>query len=193
MLHYLARFNSQLLLCLLWAASSLALAQSSEYRHIEWLDLMPADDLDALWNPPQWLGDIDEGSEFDDVAAIASSDRVQSEQEQRYFAALTSARVRPEFDGQKVRIPGFVVPLEFDEQRRVTELFLVPFFGACLHYPPPPPNQIIYVKHPQGLDLSNLWDPYWAEGTIQLEMVSNELGDAAYSLVEVNLYPYDGP
>lgn len=183
----------QALLIAVLLTGGFALAQSPGYREITWTDLLPPEDLDALWNPPQWLSEIDEGSELDDVDALLSSDRLASEAEERYFQALTSARVRPEFEGEQVRIPGFVVPLEFDEQRRVTEFFLVPFFGACIHYPPPPPNQIIYVSHPAGLPLSNLWDPYWVEGTVQLELISNELGDAAYTLADINIYLYDGP
>ncbi|MGL4829805.1 MAG: DUF3299 domain-containing protein, partial [Vibrio sp.] len=51
--------------------------------------------------------------------------------------------VRTELNGSRVKIPGFVIPLEGDDQK-VTEFLLVPYFGACIHVPPPPPNQIIY-------------------------------------------------
>ncbi len=54
-------------------------------------------------------------------------------------------KVRNELNGSKVKIPGFVIPLEGDD-KAVTEFLLVPYFGACIHVPPPPPNQIIYVK-----------------------------------------------
>ena len=47
-----------------------------------------------------------------------------------------------EYNGKQVKLPGFVVPLEYSDKGRVKEFLLVPYFGACIHYPPPPPNQI---------------------------------------------------
>ena len=65
--------------------------------------------------------------------------------------AMTSTKTVAELDGLAVRIPGFIVPLDMDEEQRVTELFLVPYYGACLHMPPPPPNQMIYAKLERGI------------------------------------------
>jgi hypothetical protein len=74
------------------------------------------------------------------------------------------------------------VPLESNEQQRVTQFFIVPYFGACLHLPPPPPNQIIYVEYSDGLELTTLYDPYWFEGTLVIDHTQKELGDSAYTL-----------
>ena len=63
--------------------------------------------------------------------------------------------VVPELDGKRVRIGGYVVPLDF-EATNVKEFLLVPFVGACIHVPPPPPNQIIYVKSAKGLRRARL-------------------------------------
>jgi hypothetical protein len=49
-------------------------------------------------------------------------------------------------DGQNIRLPGYIVPLEVSEEGRTTEFLLVPYFGACIHVPPPPSNQIVHVK-----------------------------------------------
>ena len=49
-------------------------------------------------------------------------------------------------DGKLVKIPGYMVPLE-DDSEVVSEFLLVPYVGACIHTPPPPPNQIVQVKY----------------------------------------------
>ena len=71
---------------------------------------------------------------------------------------MVSTKIIEQLNGQLVRIPGFVVPVEFDEES-ITEFFLVPYFGACIHSPPPP-NQIIYVHAPNGLQLNTLYDHF---------------------------------
>ena len=58
-----------------------------------------------------------------------------------------SERVRLDLNDKDVRIPGFIVPLEYKESEIVTRFLLVPYFGACIHEPPPPPNQTIYVVY----------------------------------------------
>ncbi len=162
----------------------------AEYPLIEWTDLMPADDLEALLNPPDYLNDIVDGSSEDKIGA-AVEQAITSASDARYQQALSSTRIRPEFNQKKVKIPGFIVPLEFDEQLVVTEFFLVPFFGACLHVPPPPPNQMIHVKYSEGLALANLYDPFFLEGTVETKtFATNEMGTSAYSMQITNIYPY---
>ena len=85
-------------------------------------------------------------------------------------------------DGQAISIPGFIVPLEFDDELIVTEFFLVPYFGACIHVPPPPPNQIIYVKYAKGLELKTLYDPFWIYGTLKTSTVENDTATASYTI-----------
>ena len=97
--------------------------------------------------------------------------------------AWTSVNIVAELAEESVRLPGFVVPLEYDEDQRVTEFFLVPFFGACIHVPAPPPNQIIHVSIPAGFELSSIYEPYVVEGTIQISLTERDLGISAYSIV----------
>lgn len=179
---------------LLTSASALAESKGTpieaEYPLIEWTDLMPAEDLQALLNPPDYLNDIVDGSEEDKIGA-AVEQAITNASDDRYQQALVSTRIRTEFDKKKIKIPGFIVPLEFDDQLVVTEFFLVPFFGACLHVPPPPPNQMIHVKYSKGLALANLYDPFFLEGTVETKtFASNEMGTSAYSLNVSNIYPY---
>lgn len=98
--------------------------------------------------------------------------------------------VRPELNGSKVKIPGFVIPLEGDENM-VTEFLLVPYFGACIHVPPPPPNQIIYVNFPEGAPVQQLWDVIYVVGTLKTETVSHELAETAYVIQGTEILEYD--
>jgi Uncharacterized protein conserved in bacteria len=84
-------------------------------------------------------------------------------------------------DGKKVRIPGYVVQLEGDADN-VTEFLLVPYFGACIHVPPPPPNQIIHVKYAEGVPYENTYDAVWIEGTIKVERKEGDLAVVGYQM-----------
>jgi len=174
---------------LLFPLQSLLAADAPEYRELDWVELIPDDDLAALLNPPQWLMEIDDGSGLDDPALFDTREQ-ENESDSRYRQALQSSAVRGELANQKVRVPGFIVPLAFDDKRRVIEFFLVPYMGACLHLPPPPPNQIIHVNYELGLEQDSLWEPYWVEGELQIKTVSHYLGDAAYAIDAQNLEIY---
>lgn len=161
-------------------------APSSEYVTIQWTDLLPQDEVDILSNPPDYLNDIEDGSAEDQLNSPMNNSIVV-EMEDRYQQALVSTRVKSEMDGRAVRIPGFIVPIEFNGEQTITEFFLVPYFGACLHMPPPPPNQIIYVKSAEGLKLEALYYPFWISGDLKASMVENDMATAAYSM-EMNNY-----
>ena len=92
--------------------------------------------------------------------------------------------------GKKISIPGFVVPVGYNEQQQVTRFFLVPYFGACIHSPPPPPNQIIYVENTQGLELEYLYDPIWVSGTLTVDLFEDELATSAYVMSLEHYKPY---
>ncbi len=98
--------------------------------------------------------------------------------------------VRAELNGSLVKIPGFVIPLEGDANT-VTEFLLVPYFGACIHVPPPPPNQIIYVKFPEGAPVQELWDVVYVVGTLKTEVISHELAQTAYMIEGTEIKTYD--
>ena len=93
--------------------------------------------------------------------------------------------------GKRVHIGGYVVPLNFDATR-VTDFLLVPFVGACIHVPPPPANQIIYVKIEQGFDVQGTFDPVWVTGTLNVAPTFTGLADAGYSLEAEKVEPRPG-
>jgi uncharacterized protein len=106
--------------------------------------------------------------------------------EGRWMSTRTNAGSAPppvaqELDGKRVHIGGYVVPLDFDATN-VKEFLLVPFVGACIHVPPPPANQIVYVKISQGFDVKETFDPVWVTGVLKVTPAFTGLADAGYSL-----------
>ncbi len=161
----------------------------SAFKTIEWTDLMPQEDLDALTNPPSYITDVEDGSPEDELASEMQSAK-PIDPNDPYQQALVSKRIIPEMDGKRIRLPGFVVPLEYDEDQTITEFFLVPFFGACIHVPPPPPNQIIHVTYPEGFKIDVLYEPFWVSGTLKTTLIKNDVATSAYSLEMVRYEVY---
>ncbi|EOT1824018.1 DUF3299 domain-containing protein [Vibrio vulnificus] len=71
------------------------------------------------------------------------------------------------------RVAGFMAPIEFDEDFKVTRFFMVPYAGACIHTPPPPPNQIIVVELNKGVELKALDQGFWVEGKIESDLITD--------------------
>ena len=162
------------------------------FKTLDWTDLLPKEDYEALSNPPSYLEEIEDGTEEDQISGQLKGE-IGDAEDHPYYRALVSETVVAEMDDQPVRIPGFIVPLEFDDDQTITEFFLVPFFGACIHYPPPPPNQMVYVKAPEGFRLEVLYQPFWISGLLKTSLVVNDIASAAYSMQMQSMEPYEEP
>lgn len=92
-----------------------------------------------------------------------------------------NAPVVTKYDGQRVKIPGFVVPLEGTVDK-TTEFLLVPYFGACIHVPPPPSNQIVHVTFKEGVSIDNLSDAIWVTGTLSTDGWKGDIASVGYRL-----------
>ena len=161
-------------------AASPVMAAQDEVRELEWEELMPEG-----WDP---LAELD-ALMGDDLQNLSDSSVRAIELFNAYQESVRSAPVVRELDGQKVRLPGFVVPLDF-EGTETSEFLLVPYFGACIHVPPPPSNQIVYVTTVAGYPLQELFDPVWVTGEIRTEAHLNDVGDAGYTLQATIIEPY---
>ena len=96
-----------------------------------------------------------------------------------------------ELEGKVVRIPGFTVPLE-DFASSATEFLLVPYVGACVHTPPPPPNQLVYVEMDEGERAKmDGWNPVWLEGVLHIEDVESIYGASSFRVVGMSVKPYE--
>ena len=87
--------------------------------------------------------------------------------------------------GKSVKIPGFAVPLEGDDGfDYINEFLLVPYFGACIHVPPPPPNQVIHVILEEPVHFEKLSFAIWITGIMEIGEYfiegSNDFGEQIY-------------
>ena len=98
------------------------------------------------------------------------------------------APIVTELDGKTVRIGGYIVPLDF-EKTKVTEFLLVPFVGACIHVPPPPANQIIYVKMEKGIQVAGTFDPVTVTGKMTAAQTFTGLAETGYSIEAETVEP----
>jgi hypothetical protein len=95
-----------------------------------------------------------------------------------------------QLDGQRVKIAAFIVPLE-DDMQQADEFLLVPYFGACVHTPPPPPNQMVYVRMKDRKTVKiGWWDPVMFEGVLHLKQVESPYGATYYEMEGIASEPY---
>ncbi|ADH84782.1 DUF3299 domain-containing protein [Desulfurivibrio alkaliphilus] len=156
-----------------------AAADKEKLLILDWEDMIPPD-----WQPDLFFQDYDiDQLDDDDDLAIELLDKLQE--------IWAAAPVVEELDGRKVRLPGFAVPLDA-EPGKVSEFLLVPYFGACIHVPPPPANQIVYIKaaRPGELFELELFDTVWVQGTMHTAGFSAELGEAGYTMIVDKVEPY---
>ena len=105
------------------------------------------------------------------------------------FDQKAASAVVTDYNGQLVRIPGYAVPLEFSG-RGITAFILVPFIGACVHVPPPPANQLIFVTPTEPFEADDMWDPIYATGTFSTSAVGTELAEIGYAMTDARVEPY---
>lgn len=148
-------------------------------EELTWGDLVPPEARDITGMPLPThdlsaLADTLSEGEYGDPA-------VQMEPAAPVVAAL---------NGREVKLPGYIVPLGINEQGVVNEFLLVPYFGACIHVPPPPSNQIVYVQSEAGIKLEALYQPFWITGAMQVEAVESDLANAGYKIANASIEPY---
>lgn len=167
-----------------------ASAATAAPRDLTWKDLVPP----AAQQPPPrqktfYAGSTPGADAGTGAAGTAATDAAPPPLPEGKWMSRTRkqpgagqpANVVKDLDGQHVRIGGYVVPLDFDATQ-VKEFLLVPFVGACIHVPPPPTNQIIYVKAEKGFDVQGSFDPVWVTGRMKTEMQFTGLAETGYSI-----------
>jgi hypothetical protein len=144
---------------------------ASSYREVEWTELVP-----ASWHPETLFEGLnpDELSD-DDPRAIKALEALEAE--------WKNAPTNPDLQGRRIRIPGYVAPLDWEGADRLKEFLLVPYFGACIHVPPPPANQIIYITMDKELAGIGAMDTVWVYGVLEIEKNdSGAMGAAGYGM-----------
>lgn len=159
---------------LAWCAGGLVLpsgACAATYREIGWMDLMPRD-----WDPTRGLRELPAG--LDDLQDTDPQARALLD---KLRQAWDNAPVVPAMAGAQIKLPGYVVPLEATPAG-LHEFLLVPYFGACIHSPPPPANQILLCRAAQPIPDLRSMDAVWASGRLRIERSASEMGTVAYAL-----------
>ncbi len=96
------------------------------------------------------------------------------------------------FDGKGVRIPGFIVPLDFSEAREVSEFLLTPSYPGCIHVPPPTPAQTVLVKMDKGKKAKMSWGPVWVTGRLKIHLEKKSgYGEASFTLTGYSTEEYN--
>ncbi|MBT8434937.1 MAG: DUF3299 domain-containing protein [Gammaproteobacteria bacterium] len=199
---------------------------ASEPREITWDDLVPAEaefddaftrlDDDTLFELSMVAGvrdRLDAGMEIDENTLAGHLERTKkliddgidvdgliAMRDEIAEERIAKTRLANKaLDGIPVRIPGYLLPLEFDGDK-VTEFLLVPYVGACIHTPPPPPNQIVHVKNDEAYKLEGgLYTPVWVDGLMKTEQSQSNLEfidgssdiPSAYTLQAESVKPYE--
>lgn len=159
------------------AAKAAAATARAGFQEVTWDELVPKD-----WDPLKQFKDMNFGVLNDaDPRAAAMLKKMRE--------TWDNAPTNNAMDGKPIRIPGYVVPLE-ENKGTVTEFLLVPYYGACIHSPPPPSNQIIHVtpmKTPKGM---RSMDAVWISGTLKTLRSDTFMGASGYKLDAVSVEPY---
>jgi hypothetical protein len=149
-------------------------------QELEWEAMIPED-----YRPDKIMGQFGDINELDD-----DDPRAQKIMDQ-LKAAWDAAPVVESLDGKRVKLPGFVVPIEGDG-KKLSEFLLVPYYGACIHVPPPPANQTVYVKVPKAdAKIREAFDTVWVTGVLSAKSFDSDLATAGYQLEAEEVAPYE--
>ena len=150
------------------------------WPEIKWEDLIPKG-----WDPSAEFKNLD-------LSKMQDSDPRAMEALDKLKATWDNAPAEPALNGKKGRIAGFALPLERVGDK-VTEFLIVPYFGACIHTPPPPANQIIHAKSAKPLTGVRMMQALWTYGTITVQRGETTWGVAGYRLTVDKVAPYEEP
>jgi uncharacterized protein len=156
--------------------TSVAAADKVTYRQIRWEELVP-----KSWNPFEELKK--KGPAMD----VDSPETMQALRE-----VWDAAPPVPEMDGAALKLPGYIVPLEAT-QGALKEFLLVPYFGACIHSPPPPANQIVHVVAATPAKGFKAMDVVWVSGKMRVTRVDSAMGVAGYRLEAAAIETFVAP
>ncbi len=144
-------------------------AARTAYPDTSWDELVPPD-----WDPLKQFKDMNFG-------VLGDADPKAAAMLKKMREVWDNAPVNNKMDGKAIRIPGYIVPLE-EGKKGMTEFLLVPYFGACIHSPPPPANQIIHVKPKEPAKGIKSMDAVWVQGTIHTLRSDTFMGASSYRM-----------
>ena len=159
------------------AAPKGAATAAHTFREITWDELVPKD-----WDPLKQFKDMNFG-------VLNDADPRAAEMLKKMREVWDNAPVNDTLDGQSIRIPGYIVPLE-ESKAGMKEFLLVPYFGACIHTPPPPSNQIIHVLPARAPKNLHSMDTVWVNGRLKAFRSDTFMGASGYRMDAAAIEPY---
>ncbi len=161
--------------CLAFAIAPAIAAGPVIYQEIQWSDLVPKE-----WKPPRM-------PRMPGIFGDSSAEAQNALADMR--AAWDAAPTVESMDGALVKMPGYVVPLE-EVRGELREFLLVPYFGACIHTPPPPANQIVFVRATVAMTGFRAMDTVWVSGKLFTTRQASYMGASGYRLDAVSVERY---
>jgi len=155
-------------------------AQGTAPKETTWEELMPKD-----WDPMKELG----MDKLGNIGLVQEGSVKERNLMRQMREVWDNAPTNPKMDGAKVRLPGYVVPLD-EVKGDLKEFLLVPYFGACIHSPPPPANQIVHVSSPTPLKGWRTMDAVWVSGTLKAVRNDSAMGTSGYSIADPTVERY---
>lgn len=150
-------------------------AEKKGYSEITWDDLMPEDWIPEMPEPPEEPMIGEEDGEFGVDGFVLPQ---------------LEAPIVEALNKKQVKVPGYILPVKF-LGKGILEFLLVPYMGACVHVPPPPENQMIYVKLYEPFMMTELWQPVWVSGTLLTQKSLTEYATAGYLIDDALVEPYE--
>jgi hypothetical protein len=150
---------------------------AADYPEISWDDLAPAD-----WDPMASLKGMGNYPDSD-----PRTQKLYDRMRELWDSAPTVASMA----GRSVRLPGYLVPLD-QAKDGLREFLLVPYFGACIHTPPPPANQIVHVRSQTPVKGLRSMDAVWVSGTLQIDSTKTDMGVSGYAMIAHQVQAYKG-
>jgi uncharacterized protein len=181
------QFVAVALLALLTASAITVRADAAEraravaaVKETRWEDLVPKD-----WDPMARLHGMNVGVMNDSNPKVLQLMREMRE-------VWDNAPTNDQMNGAAVKLPGYIVPLD-EVGGALKEFLLVPYFGACIHVPPPPANQIVHVVAAQPLKGYRMMDAVWVSGTLRTGRVDSVMGTSGYRIETPSVERYVPP
>lgn len=164
-------------------------SETAKYAQIPWQALLTTHDKTLLQKLAQKQTELD--AKIIDGVDVLEGQLVSSVLTASTWKELDDYDTNNAYHGADVAIPGFVVPLELDD-RKLLSFFIVPYYGACIHYPAPPPNQMIYVQLEDPMTLPALQQPFLFKGNLIPALFEDMLGTSAWILNLHDMSKYEG-
>jgi len=133
--------------------------------------------------------DLIPGSDGGTMDQVRTRGVIQHGQLDTPFEQDTGGEISTKYSGKRVRIAGYLVPLDL-EGRAVRQALLVPYVGACIHIPPPPPNQLILITSELSYESRSLFEPVWVAGEFDAVATNTRFAQSGYSLTAEEITPY---